>query len=775
MVSSRGSTGRSRDYYQQQYHQQQQPYNHQQQQYQQSHAPLQQTLRFKKDTPSILSDNTVYTGIIHRDYARQWSRSQRKCPHSDWTIHIVNPQTGRRDTYYIHTKALDSLPDHRSPYFEPIFTEKLKHVGNQESELIINDDTVAEGFGIFLDFLYATSANEEESLLNNVKRGMIIFGYANYFQVLALKRMLATFYRRNTSALIQDTPPSSTASSSMPKLFQKRSSQCYRDPPPEPESPMDAFARSMATIKYIDDAQLQLEYFIQVLERRKQLNITSSTAESKNISCLVAMCAEHNRKSLTRRLFYKLTHKDYIPHINQQAALKLLTIEEGCRFCATKNIPSSTLPRVMLKRNRQSKSFREGNQIVFDKSIAYIPVTVATSDLVQVEVPKAEKESTKSKSEARTQLLGWGVYNPNSLYRVRILGHARSGLMLPSDSSPHQSMRFLLSRQLQKAIKTRQNLGLPSTVTNTYRLVNGEGDGLSGLAIDVVGGKVAVVMSSAIWCEDYRELLTDAIQELIPGVEVVWKSNRPRLEQDGLASGAPFDRSSLIAPGAEDSPPIVAMENEILYETFPHRPGQKTSVYCDQRENRHYVSQFCRGKRVLDLCCYNGGFALNAAKQGAARVLGVDSSEAAIASSQRNAELNGLSQSVEFVEADIAEFMQSCKEKFDVIVLDPPKLAPNAQSLSKASRKYQSLNREAIKLVDDTGGLLMTCTCSSKMAQEAGGNFFLQLVQEAGNAANREVSLLRVNGAASCHTQSPMTFPSGNYLTAAMFQVHPKT
>jgi 23S rRNA G2069 N7-methylase RlmK/C1962 C5-methylase RlmI len=94
--------------------------------------------------------------------------------------------------------------------------------------------------------------------------------------------------------------------------------------------------------------------------------------------------------------------------------------------------------------------------------------------------------------------------------------------------------------------------------------------------------------------------------------------------------------------------------------------------------------------------------------------------------------------------------------------------------LAKASRKYHSLNRDALKLIDDAGGLFMTCTCSAAMTQKEGGTYFLQTVQQASLAARREITLLRVSGAAPCHTQSPVSFPAGNYLTAAVFYVHAK-
>jgi len=224
----------------------------------------------------------------------------------------------------------------------------------------------------------------------------------------------------------------------------------------------------------------------------------------------------------------------------------------------------------------------------------------------------------------------------------------------------------------------------------------------------------------------------------------------------------------------EETQPIIAIENGIKYQIFPHQKGQKTSVYCDQRENRWNLAQLSEKKRVLDLCCYHGGFSLNAAKQGASSVIGVDSSDEAIETCRTNAALNELEERVEFVKADISDFMKKCNSKFDLVVLDPPKLAPSVSGLAKASRKYHSLNRDALKLIDDEGGLLMTCTCSAAMTQKDGGKFFLQMVQQASLSAQREITLLRVSGAAPCHTQSPISFPAGNYLTAAIFYVHPK-
>jgi 23S rRNA G2069 N7-methylase RlmK/C1962 C5-methylase RlmI len=430
-------------------------------------------------------------------------------------------------------------------------------------------------------------------------------------------------------------------------------------------------------------------------------------------------------------------------------------------------VTPSEIPRIILKRNRQSKSFRDGSQLVFSKSIDKVPSSVKMADLVQVEVPASDDPANTN-----TQLVGWGVYNPDSMYRIRILQHALldSRLKTAEKGDPNAFMSLILTTQMEKALKTRRALGLPSATTDTYRLINGEGDGLSGLAVDIIGNKVAVVMSSAAWCQTHKPAILNCLQHVLPEHELIWKTTPSRLRQDGVE----VENDELDENIEGDPEPIIGMENGIKYQTFPHLKGQKTGVYCDQRENRWNLAQLSQNKRVLDLCCYHGGFSLNAVFQGATSVVGVDSSPEAIAICRENAALNGLKLSTEFVKSDIADYMKSCTSKFDVVVLDPPKLAPSAAGLAKASRKYHSLNRDALKLVSDEGGLFMTCTCSAAMTQEDGGRFFHQMVQQASLSAQREVTLVRVSGAAPCHTQSPVSFPAGNYLTAALFYVHPK-
>lgn len=467
---------------------------------------------------------------------------------------------------------------------------------------------------------------------------------------------------------------------------------------------------------------------------------------------------------------------------------------------------STLFPKVVVQRNRQSKSFREGNPLVFTKTIAYTQSehyekSLPMACFVQVEVPmeKTSNNTKKKKNyphyhqddaplQPKTQVIGWGVYNPSSMYRVRILCHSltmspKVKQQLESNAlNQHDALALIVKSQMQAAIQVRKVLGLfennnnsSPLYTDTFRLINGEGDGLSGLAVDVIGNKVAVCMSSAAWSQIHKDLILECLKGVLVDYDydVVWKTTPARLKQDGMEIEENNEENN------DDDTIVVATELGIKYTTFLYAQGQKTGYYCDQRENRWTLAQYCSNARVLDLCCYHGGFALNAVLHGqASHVTGVDSSQQAIDVCHMNAELNNVgSDMIDFVKDDISKFMKQAEargDSYDVICLDPPKLAPSASGLDRAKRKYHGLNRDALKLINpDNGGLLMTCTCSAAMTQKDGGQYFLSMVQQAAIAARRRITLLRVTGAAPCHTQSPASYPAGAYLTAALFYVSP--
>lgn len=314
-----------------------------------------------------------------------------------------------------------------------------------------------------------------------------------------------------------------------------------------------------------------------------------------------------------------------------------------------------------------------------------------------------------------------------------------------------------------------------------------EGDRISGLIADVVGDAV-VVAASAYYVQEHQALITAILQEATGAKEIVWRPARDQLEEEGwqwpegaegqpaepadAADSVPSDRTESES-GASTSASVIVHEHGLQYKA--NLLGQKTGFYSDQRPNRAFFRSVAADKkRVLDLCCYSGGFALNAYKGGAQDVTGVDSSAEAVALATANAALNGCDANrIRFVKADCEEYMRAAAargETFDLVVLDPPKLAPSRKTLDRALIKYRRLNALALQLMAP-GGILLTCTCSGAMAQstpETGG--LGAVVKEAADRQGRRLTLLRTGEAASCHVLDPM-HAEGRYLEVLAYRV----
>ncbi|KAG6509729.1 hypothetical protein ZIOFF_027734 [Zingiber officinale] len=369
------------------------------------------------------------------------------------------------------------------------------------------------------------------------------------------------------------------------------------------------------------------------------------------------------------------------------------------------------LAKVVLKKGK-TQVFKDGNPMVYsgavDRIIGRPPPK--TGDVVLV-------------ADGLERTIGWGLYNSVSMFCVRLMQLEEE---VTKDPSYALNMEKLLEARLYDAINLRRSMGLPSPDTNAYRLVNSEGDRLSGLIVDVFGD-VAVIASSAAWVEKYKQ----EIEFLVGGVRDV-------------------------------------LENGICY--LVSLDGQKTGFYADQRDSRLLVSSISRDRTVLDVCCYSGGFALNAALGGASNVLGIDSSLPALELAKENISLNKLDPGkISFVREDATAFMKSAAardESWDIVILDPPKLAPRRKVLQSASGMYRNLNSLAMQITKK-GGLLMTCSCSGAMTQSGS---FLHILQGAASSARRRITVLRQAGASCDHPIDP-AYPEGGYLTNILLRV----
>lgn len=434
----------------------------------------------------------------------------------------------------------------------------------------------------------------------------------------------------------------------------------------------------------------------------------------------------------------------------QSRLLKSLSISSSPAASTIQEIASASpkgLAKVVLKKGK-AQLFKDGSPMVYsgavDRIIGRPPPK--TGDVVLV-------------ADGTEKPIGWGLYNSVSMFSVRLMQLEEEAAR---DSSCTLNMEKMIGTRIHTARELRKNLGLPSTSTNAYRLVNSEGDRLSGLIIDVFGD-LAVVASSAAWVEKYKAEIEDCVRGIDEINHVKWRPSVDILKEEGIDVSELKDTNPSICPERTK-----VTENEIFYAISLE--GQKTGFYADQRENRHFISTISEGQKVLDLCCYSGGFSLNAIRGGAINVTGIDSSLPALELAKENVILNSMDpERISFLKADATAFMKdalSRNESWDIVILDPPKLAPRKKVLQTASGMYRTLNSLAMQLTRK-GGLLMTCSCSGAMTQSG---MFLQILQGAASMAKKKITVLRQAGAACDHPIDP-TYPEGAYLSNILLRV----
>ncbi len=291
------------------------------------------------------------------------------------------------------------------------------------------------------------------------------------------------------------------------------------------------------------------------------------------------------------------------------------------------------------------------------------------------------------------------------------------------------------------------------------RLVFSESDLLSGLIVDRYADCLSVQFTAG-GLYRWKDAILDHLAGL-PGCERIFSridEKTARLEGAEAESG--WSR------GTPPTGPIEYRQNGLTLHVDLDA-GQKTGGYLDQRFNHVAAAGYLRGRRVLDVCCYTGGFGLVAASRGAASVVGVDSSEAALAIARENAERNGLG-ATEFVKADCFDELKrrgESGERFDAVVLDPPRFAGSRKQIDAAIRAYTRLNTLAIELLPP-GGMLVTCSCSGRVSRSD----FLNLLADVGRRRRRDLIVLENRGPSPDHPVA-VSCPESDYLKCLIVEV----
>lgn len=342
----------------------------------------------------------------------------------------------------------------------------------------------------------------------------------------------------------------------------------------------------------------------------------------------------------------------------------------------------------------------------------------------------------------RGQFLGLGHYQ-NASIAVRIISFADT----PVDAA-------FWSQKFTAAFHSRQKAGLPNSETNSYRLVHGEGDGLTGLVVDIYDD-TAVVQPHSLGMYKAGSLIKEGL------IVTLGSSLKNILLKH--PSGANQGQSEVLIGTI---PEVVNVQEWGIKYKLDLVKGQKTGFFVDQRESRKRLGLYSAGKKVLNTFCYNGGFSLCALQGDASKVVSVDVSKTAIEQTQANLILNGYSaEDNPCLAVDTFKFLEENQEDFDIIVLDPPAFAKHLSARHQALKGYQRLNALAISQIKP-GGILFTFSCS----QVVDKTLFYNAIVAAAIQAGRQVKVLERLSQPADHPVS-IYHPEGEYLKGLILEV----
>ncbi|HEY0156182.1 MAG TPA: class I SAM-dependent rRNA methyltransferase [Thermoanaerobaculia bacterium] len=334
-----------------------------------------------------------------------------------------------------------------------------------------------------------------------------------------------------------------------------------------------------------------------------------------------------------------------------------------------------------------------------------------------------------------------GFYSRHSQIRLRALTFAEEELT-PA----------VIAARVAAAVARRRPIF--DETTNAARVLHAEGDELSSIVVDRYDDVLVVEIANR-GLEQLKPLLVDVLQrELSPRV-IYFKNDLPARKLEQL----PLEDAQV----GEGAPSATIVESGLRFHVNPAE-GQKTGFFLDQRENRRLARTLAPGRRVLNLFSYSGAFGVYAAAGGAASVTNVDISAPAIEHARENHALNGTD--AEFTVADAFQYVRQHRERYGLLICDPPAFAKSRGEVERAARGYKDVNLHAMRIVEP-GGLMMTYSCSGHMSVD----LFQKVIFAAALDAGRRVSFVRRLTAGPDHPVS-IYCPEGEYLKGFLLEVH---
>lgn len=336
---------------------------------------------------------------------------------------------------------------------------------------------------------------------------------------------------------------------------------------------------------------------------------------------------------------------------------------------------------------------------------------------------------------AKHEFIALGLWNSQSNIRIRLYSWDQNE---PFDSE-------LIRRRIANAVQLRRTLFDLTSQTVACRLFFSESDGLSGLTVDSYG-RYLLVQFTSLALYQYREAVIEALREEAKPLGIWLRTEKGMREAEGL------DAVDGLIAGQNPPRPIFIEEHGVQYGVDVQE-GQKTGAYLDQRDNRLYAAKYMKGCHVLDAFCFSGGFGITAVvRGGATTVVGLDSSEPALRLAAANAELNGVADRCEFRRRDVRtelELMEGQGTTFNVVVLDPPRMARTRAGLERALKGYGRLNQLGVKVLKP-GGILITNSCSGLVSRTD----FLDTIAGVARESGRDIQILEQHGQPADHSVS---------------------
>lgn len=360
------------------------------------------------------------------------------------------------------------------------------------------------------------------------------------------------------------------------------------------------------------------------------------------------------------------------------------------------------------------------------------------------------------------RFIAWGWYDEKSHIQLRLMSWDEK------ETVDGQWWR----RMVRASVLRRKDFFVPDSDTNTFRIIHGEADMLAGVAADVYGKIIRVIISARVAFE-FRKAIVDEMEALLHPQLIILNTDTSFCGIESLKEVVEYYKSGVLFTPEHALDEITIRESGIYYSMIPGT-GQKSGFFCDQRENRLRLEKYTKDAVVFDGCCYTGSFTLHALRSGAKSVDAVDASSDAVSLLKKNVNLNASMgvipldspSKVNVRKDDIFNALRNMeKDKYDVIILDPPKLAKTAKALDEAKKGYKDLNRLAMSKIKNNG-VLVTCSCSGALSRED----FRTVLAWSAKDSNVEVQVLETLGQ-GCDHPIRLSFPESEYLKVFILRI----